>query len=88
MEELKTQLPDGLEYKIGYDTTPFTSESVNEVKRTLIEAVILVGLVVLVFLQNWRAVIIPLVAVPVAIIGTFAVMAAPRRSATPSSSRS
>ena len=72
MEELKTRFPDGVDYDIAYDTTPFIRESVNDVMRTLLEAVVLVGLVVLVFLQNWRAVIIPLIAVPVAIIGTFA----------------
>src|SRR3982750_2476925 len=56
--------------------TPFIHESINEVIRTLIEAIILVAIVVLIFLQNWRSAIIPLVAVPVAIIGTFAAMAA------------
>ena len=56
--------------------TPFIRESINEVIRTLIEAIILVAIVVLVFLQNWRSAIIPLVAVPVAIVGTFAAMAA------------
>ena len=76
MEELKTRFPEGLDYKIVYDTTPFVRESVNEVFRTLRDAVILVAIVVLVFLQNWRAALIPLVAVPVAVIGTFAVMAA------------
>jgi hydrophobe/amphiphile efflux-1 (HAE1) family protein len=76
MEELKTSFPDGLDYKIVYDTTPFIRESVNEVFSTLRDALILVAVVVLVFLQNWRATLIPLVAVPVAIVGTFAVMAA------------
>ena len=76
MKELKARFPDGLDYEIVYDTTPFISESVNEVFKTLRDAVILVALVVLVFLQNWRAAIIPLIAVPVAIVGTFAVMAA------------
>ena len=76
MEELKTRFPDGLDYQIVYDTTPFIRESVNEVFKTLRDAVILVAIVVLVFLQNWRAALIPLVAVPVAIVGTFAVMAA------------
>ncbi|MDB5392339.1 MAG: cation/multidrug efflux pump, partial [Planctomycetaceae bacterium] len=75
MAELKTRFPDGIDYTIAYDTTPFVRESVNDVVRTLLEAIVLVGLVVLVFLQNWRAVLIPLIAVPVAIIGTFAVMA-------------
>jgi len=75
MDELKGRFPDGLEYQIVYDTTPFIRESVNEVFKTLRDAIILVAIVVLVFLQNWRATVIPLVAVPVAIIGTFAVMA-------------
>ncbi len=76
MNELKTRFPDGLDYKIIYDTTPFVKESVSEVFRTLRDAVILVSLVMLIFLQSWRAAIIPLIAVPVAIVGTFAVMAA------------
>ncbi|APW60673.1 efflux RND transporter permease subunit [Paludisphaera borealis] len=75
MRELRTRFPEGIEYAIPYDTTPFISESIAEVIHTLLEAVALVALVVLVFLQNWRAVLIPLVAVPVAIIGTFSVMA-------------
>jgi len=76
MNELKTRFPDGLDYKIVYDTTPFIRESVYEVFSTLRDAIILVAIVVLVFLQNWRAALIPLIAVPVAIVGTFAVMAA------------
>ena len=76
MEELKGRFPEGLDYRIVYDTTPFIRQSVDEVARTLLEAVVLVGVVVLVFLQSWRATLIPLVAVPVAIVGTFAVMAA------------
>src|SRR5262249_53280772 len=74
MDELKLRFPEGVDYKIVYDTTPFINESIYEVWKTLIEAAILVALVVLVFLQNWRSAIIPLVAVPVAIIGTFAAM--------------
>ncbi|HEY2837950.1 MAG TPA: multidrug efflux RND transporter permease subunit [Pirellulales bacterium] len=74
MRELSTRFPDGLDYKIAYDTTPFVKESIIDVIRTLFEAVGLVAIVVLVFLQNWRAAVIPLVAVPVAIVGTFAVM--------------
>jgi multidrug efflux pump subunit AcrB len=76
MEELKKRFPAGLDYRIVYDTTPFIRESVNEVFRTLRDAIILVALVVLIFLQNWRAALIPLIAVPVAIVGTFAAMAA------------
>ena len=71
----KKRFPDGLEYAIGYDTTPFIRESISEVFHTLRDAVMLVAIVVLVFLQNWRSALIPLIAVPVAIIGTFAVMA-------------
>jgi multidrug efflux pump subunit AcrB len=76
MEELKDRFPEDVDYTIVYDTTPFIDESINEVFWTLIDAVILVAVVVLVFLQNWRSAIIPLIAVPVAIIGTFAAMAA------------
>ncbi|MDR3637054.1 MAG: multidrug efflux RND transporter permease subunit [Isosphaeraceae bacterium] len=76
MTELRERFPEGLEYSIVYDTTPFITESVNEVFKTLRDAIILVAVVVLLFLQNWRSALIPLIAVPVAIIGTFAVMAA------------
>ncbi len=76
MRELKGRFPDGLDYKIVYDTTPFIRESVNEVFHTLRDAVILVGIVVLVFLQDWKAMILPMIDVPVSLIGTFAVMAA------------
>ncbi|HEX5445325.1 MAG TPA: efflux RND transporter permease subunit, partial [Pirellulales bacterium] len=76
MEDLKSRFPDGVDYAIVYDTTPFIEESINEVFNTLRDAVALVAIVVLLFLQNWRSAIIPLVAVPVAVIGTFAVMAA------------
>jgi multidrug efflux pump subunit AcrB len=75
MRQLKGHFPPGIDYAIIYDTTPFINESINEVYETLIDAVVLVALVVLVFLQNWRSALIPLVAVPVAVIGTFAVMA-------------
>src|SRR5262245_3620746 len=74
MKELKARFPEGLDYRIVYDTTPFIRESVHEVFSTLRDAVILVAAVVLVFLQNWRAALIPLIAVPVAIVGTFAAM--------------
>ena len=75
MDELKQSFPEGLDYEVGFDTTPYTRESIHEVFKTLRDAIILVAIVVLLFLQNWRSAIIPLVAVPVAIIGTFAVMA-------------
>ncbi|NLF67425.1 MAG: multidrug efflux RND transporter permease subunit [Candidatus Anammoximicrobium sp.] len=76
MAELKQRFPEGLDYCIHYDTTPYIRESIDEVFKTLLDAVILVSIVVLVFLQNWRSALIPLIAVPVAIIGTFAAMAA------------
>ncbi len=76
MDELKKSFPKGLEYSVAFDTTPYTRESIHEVFKSLLDAVALVAIVVLVFLQNWRSSIIPLVAVPVAIVGTFAVMAA------------
>lgn len=76
MIELRSKFPSGVEYSISYDTTPFIAESIHEVFNALRDAIILVAIVVLVFLQSWRAAIIPLIAVPVAIIGTFAVMAA------------
>ncbi|MFT3881590.1 MAG: efflux RND transporter permease subunit [Gemmatales bacterium] len=74
MEELKTRFPDGLDYVIGYDTTPFIRESVMDVVTTMLEAVALVALVVLIFLQDWKAMILPMIDVPVSIIGTFAIM--------------
>ena len=75
MKELSKSFPDGLHYQIVYDTTPFIRESVNEVFKTLRDAVILVAIVVLLFLQDWRAMILPMIDVPVSLIGTFAVMA-------------
>jgi multidrug efflux pump len=74
MAEIKQNMPDGVDYEIVYDTTQFVRASIEAVVHTLLEAVALVVLVVIVFLQTWRASIIPLVAVPVSIIGTFAVM--------------
>jgi multidrug efflux pump len=75
MEELKARFPEGVDYRVYYDTTVFVKESISSVVHTLIEAFILVFIVVLVFLQNWRATIIPMVAVPVSLVGTFSVMA-------------
>ena len=75
MHELSHDFPEGVRYDIGYDTTPFIRESIEEVVKALRDSIILVAIVVLVFLQGWRAAIIPLIAVPVAIIGTFAAMA-------------
>jgi len=76
MEELKQRFPAGLGYEIVYDPTVSVRESIHEVQKTLFEAVILVVIVVLVFLQTWRATIIPLIAIPVSLIGTFAAMQA------------
>jgi len=75
MKELSARFPAGLAYEIQYDPTVSVRESIHEVEKTLFEAVALVVLVVLVFLQNWRASLIPLIAVPVSLIGTFAAMA-------------
>ncbi len=74
MAELSQNFPEGLTYQIVYDPTVFVSESISEVVKTLFEAVLLVVIVVVLFLQTWRASIIPLVAVPVSIIGTFAIL--------------
>jgi len=76
MKELSAYFPEGLEYRIVYDPTQFVQQSIDAVYHTLFEAIILVLIVVLIFLQTWRATIIPLLAVPVSLIGTFAVMAA------------
>jgi multidrug efflux pump subunit AcrB len=76
MKDLKARFPEGLDYEIVYDTTPFIQESINEVFYTLRDAVILVAIVVLFFLQDWKAMILPMIDVPVSLIGTFAVMAA------------
>lgn len=72
MEELKEKFPAGMDYVIPFDTTKFVQASITEVVRTLGEALLMVALVVFLFLQNWRATLIPLVAVPVSLIGTFA----------------
>ncbi|MGH7225472.1 MAG: efflux RND transporter permease subunit, partial [Gemmataceae bacterium] len=74
MRELEPSFPAGVIWEIPFDTTPYTSESIKEVFKTLRDAIILVAVVVLLFLQNWRSAFIPLIAVPVAIVGTFAVM--------------
>ncbi len=75
MEELKqASFPEGVDYRIEYDTTIFVEESIASVYHTLIEAFVLVFIVVLVFLQNWRATLIPMIAVPVSLVGTFAFM--------------
>ncbi|HSW05059.1 efflux RND transporter permease subunit, partial [Aquabacterium sp.] len=74
MAELKQYMPEGVDYEIVYDPTQFVRASIESVIHTLLEAIALVVLVVIVFLQTWRASIIPLLAVPVSVIGTFAVM--------------
>src|SRR6202007_3473823 len=66
----------GVDYRIGYDITPFIRQSVEEVFSTLRDAIVLVALVVLFFLQDWKAMILPMIDVPVSLVGTFAVMAA------------
>ena len=74
MDGLARVFPEGLAHVIHYDTTVFVEESIREVWKTLFEAVILVFVVVLVFLQDWRATLVPMAAVPVSLVGTFAVM--------------
>ncbi len=76
MAELARDFPEGLEYAIPFDTTTFVKESVSEVYRTLFEAGLLVLVVIVVFLQDWRATLVPATTVPVTIIGAFAAMAA------------
>ena len=76
MEKLKQRFPEGLDYLLSYDTVVFVQQSIEKVITTLFEAILLVVIVVLVFLQTWRATLIPMLAVPVSLIGTFAVMAA------------
>src|SRR5262249_30276012 len=75
MEELKKDFPKGVDYRMGYDTTVFIDESVKSVFHTLYDAIILVFSVVLLFLQYCRTTIIPMITVPVALVGTLAVMA-------------
>ncbi len=72
MAELKTRFPEGMDYVIPFDTTRFVSASIREVKATLIEAMLLVIAVVFIFLQSWRATLIPMIAVPISLIGSFA----------------
>ena len=74
--EMSKSFPDGIEYRIVYNPTVFVRESIDAVLQTLNEAVVLVVIVILVFLQNWRASLIPLLAIPVSLVGTFAAMSA------------
>jgi hydrophobe/amphiphile efflux-1 (HAE1) family protein len=76
MQELSKDFPPGLTYEIAYNPTEFIAQSVHAVEHTVFEAIVLVVIVIIVFLQTWRAAIIPMVAIPVSIIGTFAAMAA------------
>src|SRR5712671_5184549 len=76
MEELGKSFPPGMEYRVVYNTTEFIQQSVDEVIKTVFEAVVLVVIVIILFLQTWRAAIIPIVAIPVSLIGTFFVMTA------------
>jgi multidrug efflux pump len=74
LERLSQNFPDGITYKIPYDTTKFVRVSIEEVIHTFVEALVLVVLVVFIFLQNWRATLIPVLAIPVSLVGTFAGM--------------
>ena len=76
MEELAKHFPQGVTYSVPFNTTTFVSQSIDEVYKTLIEAAVLVLIVILVFLQDWRAMLVPATTVPVTIIGAFAAMAA------------
>ncbi|MCA1960652.1 MAG: efflux RND transporter permease subunit, partial [Desulfomonile sp.] len=75
MTRLKKDFPPGLDYKMVYEISDFVRASVHEVQKTLLEAFLLVVIVVFIFLQNWRATLIPIITIPVAIVGTFSVMA-------------
>lgn len=74
MEEISKNFPEGMSYEIPFDMTTYISESIHEVYKTLFEALILVIIVVYLSLQSWRATVIPLVAVPISLIGTFGFM--------------
>ncbi|WP_219218193.1 efflux RND transporter permease subunit [Variovorax boronicumulans] len=74
MDDLAKSMPEGVEYRIAYDPTQFVRASIESVVHTLLEAIVLVVLVVILFLQTWRASIIPLLAVPVSVIGTFGML--------------
>lgn len=76
MKDIAKEFPPGIAYKIAYNPTDFIAESIDAVRHTIFEAIFLVVLVILLFLQSWRAAIIPIIAIPVSLIGTFAVMQA------------
>src|SRR5436189_4575212 len=73
MADLKQRFPADLDYAIGLDTTRSVTEGIREISQTLLIAIVLVILVVFIFLQNWRATLLPMIAVPVSLIGTFAI---------------
>lgn len=75
MEELEQRFPKGVQYNTALDTTEFVSAAISEVRTTLVQAVLLVVLVIFIFLQDWRATLVPAITIPVSLIGTFAVMA-------------
>ena len=74
MDKLAESFPPGMAYRVVYDTTEFIQQSVDEVTKTLFEAMVLVVIVIILFLQTWRAAIIPIVAIPISLVGTFFVM--------------
>ena len=74
MEEISKNFPEGLQYEIPFDITTYISKSIHEVYKTLFEALVLVIIVVFLSLQSWRATVIPIVAVPISLIGTFGFM--------------
>ncbi|MEZ5523609.1 MAG: multidrug efflux RND transporter permease subunit [Pseudomonadales bacterium] len=74
MADIAKNMPQGIDYSIIYDPTQFIDKSIDEIYKTIFEAIVLVVLVIMIFLQNWRAAVIPVVAIPVSLIGTFAVM--------------
>ncbi len=76
MNRLKKSFPEGLDYAIAYDTTKYVAENIEEVKHTLVEAFLLVMIVVFIFLQGFRATLIPMLAIPISLVATFAAMAA------------
>jgi hydrophobic/amphiphilic exporter-1 (mainly G- bacteria), HAE1 family len=76
MQTLSKDFPPGLAYEIVYNPTEFIAESINEVYKTILEAVVLVVVVILVFLQSWRTALVPIVAIPVSLVGTFALLSA------------
>ena len=76
MEKMSASFPEGVSYVIPHDSTPFVQRSINDVVKTLAEAIVLVFLVMFLFLQNWRATLIPTIAVPVVLLGTFGILAA------------